>query len=203
MALSTMTPQLVLGCAWLGWVLSWLLAAMWQERAVKRAATSSEIAYRVLTTVGGLLLFGLSGKNTGDEAVLWKPSLAVAWVLTGTAAFGFAFTWWARLHIGLMWSSGVGRKADHHVIDTGPYRLVRHPIYSGLSLAVVATAAMRASVHAWIGAAIAILGFYVKARLEETFLREQLGATYDSYAGRVAMLVPFLTGRSRRGAPRP
>jgi protein-S-isoprenylcysteine O-methyltransferase Ste14 len=195
-------PQLLLGYAWLGWALSWLLAAMWQERAAKRVATSSEIAYRVLTTVGGLLLFGFGGKYTGDRTVLWRLPVAVAWALTAAAVAGFGFTWWALLHLGRMWSSGVSRKADHQVIDTGPYGLVRHPIYSGLSFAAVATAAMRGSGHAWLGAAIAILGFYVKARLEEGFLREQLGPAYDAYAKRVGMLVPFLMVRAPRAEPK-
>jgi protein-S-isoprenylcysteine O-methyltransferase Ste14 len=183
-------------------LLSWLLAAMWQERAVKRAATSSEIAYRLLTTVGGLLLFGFGGKYTGGGTVLWRPPMAAAWVLTGAVVGGLVFTWWARLHLGRLWSSSVGRKADHHIIETGPYRLVRHPIYTGLSLAAVATAAMVGSANAWLGVAIAILGFYVKARLEERFLREQLGSAYDDYARRVGMLVPFLTAGSRRVEPK-
>lgn len=200
--MGAVTPQLVLGYAWLGWVLSWLLAARWQERVAKRVATSSEILYRVLSTVGGLLLFGFGAKYTGDGSVWWRPPAAGAWALTAAAVGGFAFTWWARLHLGRMWSSGVARKADHRVIDTGPYGLVRHPIYSGLSLAALATAAMRGSAHAWLGAAIGILGFYVKARLEEGFLREQLGSAYDDYARRVAMLVPFLTVRSRRAEPK-
>ncbi|HEY6358152.1 MAG TPA: isoprenylcysteine carboxylmethyltransferase family protein [Vicinamibacterales bacterium] len=187
-----MSPQSFVGDAWLCWFASWMLAAWWQDRAVKRATTSSEIAYRVLTMVGAILLFGLGARYLGGDAVLWRPARVGQWMLAAAALTGFAVTWWARLHIGRLWSSGVTRKADHRVVDTGPYGLVRHPIYSGVTLSAVATACMRGTVHAWIGTAILVLGFYVKARLEEGFLREQLGPTYDDYAKRVSMLVPFL-----------
>jgi protein-S-isoprenylcysteine O-methyltransferase Ste14 len=107
------------------------------------------------------------------------------------------FAWWARLHIGRLWSSSVTRKSGHHIVDTGPYRLVRHPIYSGVSLSAIATAAIRGTAQGVLGAGLLILGFYVKARLEERFLRDELGPAYDAYACRVAMLVPFLASRGR------
>lgn len=187
-----MTPQSFVSDAWLCWFTSWILAAWWQDRAVKRVTTSSEIVYRVLTMVGALLLFGVGSHYLGGSAVLWRPARVGQWTLAVVVLAGFGVAWWARLYIGRMWSSRVTRKADHHVVDTGPYGLVRHPIYSGVILSAAATAAMRGTVRAWIGTAILVLGFYVKARLEEGFLREQLGPSYDDYAQRVSMLVPFL-----------
>src|SRR5262249_34671190 len=96
------------------------------------------------------------------------------------------------IHLGRLWSSNVGRKADHRIIDTGPYAIVRHPIYTGLIIASCATASLRGTAGAWIGVALLTIGWYVKARLEERFLREQLGVErYDAYARRVPMLIPF------------
>jgi protein-S-isoprenylcysteine O-methyltransferase Ste14 len=113
--------------------------------------------------------------------------------LVAVAMVGFLFTWWARIVLGRLWSSTVSRKEHHHLVDTGPYALVRHPIYTGLMLAAFATAMLRGTVEACIGATVMMLGWYIKARLEEEFLREQLGAdTYGAYARRVPMLVPFL-----------
>ena len=78
------------------------------------------------------------------------------------------------------------------MIDTGPYAIVRHPIYTGIILAAFATAAIKGTVFALAGAAIMTLGFWIKARLEERFLRQELGAAgYDAYSRRVPMLVPF------------
>jgi protein-S-isoprenylcysteine O-methyltransferase Ste14 len=105
---------------------------------------------------------------------------------------GFGFAWWARLHLGQLWSAFVTRKSDHHIIDTGPYRIVRHPIYTGIILAAMALAVVKGTVLAIAGALLVMLGFWVKARLEEGFLRQQLGAeAYDSYRRRVPMLVPL------------
>jgi protein-S-isoprenylcysteine O-methyltransferase Ste14 len=70
---------------------------------------------------------------------------------------------------------------------------VRHPIYTGVITAILATAGLRGSAGAWLGAAVMIAGFSIKARLEEEFLRKELGAdAYDAYARRVPMLVPWL-----------
>jgi len=84
-------------------------------------------------------------------------------------------------------------EAGHHVVDTGPYRLVRHPIYSGLIFAAFATAIQKGTPFALLGAAMVTLAFCIKARREERFLRAELGEnTYDAYARKTAMLVPFV-----------
>jgi protein-S-isoprenylcysteine O-methyltransferase Ste14 len=91
-----------------------------------------------------------------------------------------------------MWSSSVTRKADHHIVDTGPYRLVRHPIYTGMIFACLATAVAQGTPASFAGVALMIAGIVVKARLEETFLREEFERELcDAYARRVPMLVPF------------
>jgi protein-S-isoprenylcysteine O-methyltransferase Ste14 len=124
--------------------------------------------------------------------------------LVAVAIAGFAFTWWARLHLGRLWSSSVTRKADHHVVETGPYAIVRHPIYTGLLFAIAATVGMRASLATLAAAFLIVSGIYVKARLEEEFLRAELGAdAYDAYARRVPMLIPrIVSGATPRRAAR-
>jgi protein-S-isoprenylcysteine O-methyltransferase Ste14 len=113
--------------------------------------------------------------------------------LAAVTAAGLLFTWWARIHLGRLWSDRVVKKAGHHVVDTGPYRLVRHPIYSGLIFAAFATAIEKGTSLALLGVAIVTVAFYIKARREECFLRAELGGnTYDAYAHKTAMLVPFV-----------
>ncbi len=176
-----------------------MVAALWRDRAAKQPPTRSQITYRVLAIIGVLLLFD----GDGFEAVipplavrLWQWPLLLEWTFVAVSLCGFAFTWWARIHLGRLWSSNVGRKADHRIVDTGPYGIVRHPIYTGIIIASVATAALRATPAAWIGVALLTFGWYVKARLEERFLREQLGRdNYDAYAQRVPMLIPSIGRR--------
>ena len=109
---------------------------------------------------------------------------------------GLAFAWWARLHLGSLWSSSVTKKADHRIVDTGPYRLVRHPIYTGFLLSIAATAGQLGTAYAVAGVLFFVAGFWIKARLEERFLRVELGeGDYDAYRRRVPMLLPL----GRRG----
>lgn len=195
-----MTPQTVTNGLWLVWVIGWWAAAAWSDRTVKGPATRHQIVYRLLAAGGAALLFGLYRHPLGTELVLWRLPDAAAWVTVALVFIGLLFTWWARIHLGRLWSSNVARKADHHVVDTGPYGLVRHPIYTGIILASIATAALRGTLAAWFGVGLMTLGWWIKARMEEGFLREQLGAeAYGNYARRVPMLVPIL---SRARAPR-
>jgi len=112
--------------------------------------------------------------------------------LAAVVLLGISFTWWARIHLGRFWSNAITRKEDHSIVDSGPYRLVRHPIYTGLLLAAAATAAVEGSGYALSGFVVLFVAFWLKARLEERFLRAELGAhAYDAYARRTAMLIPF------------
>jgi len=186
------SPDQVMGFVWLAWVVSWFAAALWSDRAVKRAAVTSEVFYRIFVVAGVVLLFGFSDPGQTLTTPRWRPAPAIAWALVIVGAGGLAFTWWARIHLGRLWSSGVTRKSGHHVVSTGPYAIVRHPIYTGVITATLATAAMRGSTAAWLGAGVMMIGWYIKARVEERFLREELGAaSYDAYARRVRMLVPL------------
>ncbi|HEV8142202.1 MAG TPA: isoprenylcysteine carboxylmethyltransferase family protein [Methylomirabilota bacterium] len=116
------------------------------------------------------------------------------------AILGFAFTWWARIALGRLWSGTVTRKAGHVIVTTGPYALVRHPIYTGILLAVVATALSRGTVLTYVGAVVFGIGLVIKARVEERFLQSELGQdNYRDYARRVPMLVPFFGARRLRG----
>jgi protein-S-isoprenylcysteine O-methyltransferase Ste14 len=187
-----MTPESAVGYAWLAWAVSWGLAAFWSQRAEKRPGLGSEALYRVVVVIGVLMLFGVGARYYPDSPKLWAASGAVGWALAGAAALGFLFCWWARLHLGRLWSGWVTKTADHRIVDTGPYRLVRHPIYTGVLTAAFSTAIMKGTAAALAGAAVMTVGFWIKARLEERFLGQELGAeAYAAYRARVPMLIPF------------
>ena len=178
--------------AWGAWTLSWIAAAFWADRAEKRPGGRAEWLYRIVTLAGAFLLFRPA--FPGDHAFfsLWSLGAAAQWTLFWVALAGLAFAWWARLHLGRLWSSSVTKKADHRIVDSGPYGIVRHPIYTGILLAAVATAAQEGTPRGIAGVLLFALGFWIKARLEEQFLREQLGAAeYDAYRLRIPMLIPF------------
>jgi protein-S-isoprenylcysteine O-methyltransferase Ste14 len=192
-----MTPEWMIIVLWVAWLVSWVVAAFWSNRTEKRASLVAEIAFRILFWASAtLLLAPFSDRPYHAQVQFWHLDGALKWILVALAASGFLFAWWARIHLGRLWSDWLTKKAGHHVVDTGPYRLVRHPIYLGVIFAAFATAIERGTSFALFGAALLTFAFYAKARREERFLRVELGEdAYDAYARETAMLVPF-TGRS-------
>lgn len=191
----TIQPSLVLEIIWIVWLISWVAASFWSNRARARATTLESWRYRAAMIAGGILLVPFTGPLLGEKPI-WEISRAGMYALAALMLAGLSLTWWARICLGPLWSSTITRKEDHKIIDTGPYALVRHPIYSGLMIALVATAAAEGRLTALFGAALIILGVWLKARTEERFLLTELGPEiYGAYCRRVPMLIPFLPRR--------
>jgi protein-S-isoprenylcysteine O-methyltransferase Ste14 len=189
----------VAGSLWLLWVISWVLASRWSARTVKTTRPGQR-AFELLLTLSGAWCLMLGGRPLGGARVYFLSALA-AWLLVGVVACGFAVCWWARLHLGQLWSMNITLKQGHRIIDTGPYGLVRHPIYTGILLAAWATASLDATALGFLGAALMTLGFYLKASREEQLLTGELGASYENYRRQVPMLLPRLPWMRTR-APR-
>ena len=194
-----MRPDEAIYIPWAVWVVTWLAAARWANTTVRQPARGSQLLYRVIEVAGFILLLAYVVRPGGqaDAPVrifpLWMLPDAARWAFVWVAALGFAFCWWARIHLGRLWSGSVTRKEGHRVVDSGPYAIVRHPIYTGIIMAALATMAVRGTASAVAGVALITIGYWIKARLEERFLRTELGAAaYDAYARRTAMLVPFV-----------
>jgi len=188
-----MTPDWMILALWIAWLASWVVAAFWSNRTEKGAGIVAEIAFRTLFWASATLLLAPFSYRYYALVQFWQLNAALKWILVALTATGFSFVWWARIHLGRLWSDWLTKKAGHHVVDTGPYRLVRHPIYLGLIFAAFATAIEKGTSYALLGAAILTFGFYAKARREERFLRAELGEdAYAAYARKTAMLVPFI-----------
>jgi protein-S-isoprenylcysteine O-methyltransferase Ste14 len=189
-------PRAVFAIIWIGWIVSWMAAAFWSNRTEKLALTWDTLLYRVCIVAGFILMTPWTSRRLLAPR-LWHVGYAGAYALAAVTLAGILFTWWARIHIGRLWSGSITRKEDHHVVDTGPYALVRHPIYTGLILALLATAAAQATANAVAGAVLISVGFWLKARAEERFLTAELGAdAYGAYRRRVPMLVPSFRGQN-------
>lgn len=185
-------PSIAFAVIWIGWIVSWMAAAFWSAPTQKRITTWETWLSRAALLAGALLLLHSTRRLLG-ETRLWHVGFDGGYALAGVALLGILFTWWGRIHLGPLWSSAITRKQDHRVVDSGPYALVRHPIYTGLIVAIVATAAAQATVTGCLGALCVVFGLWLKAKVEERFLTQELGAeAYGSYRRRVPMLVPFL-----------
>jgi protein-S-isoprenylcysteine O-methyltransferase Ste14 len=186
-----MRPAFVLYALWIGWLLSWLIAAAWSNRTEKRPAFRTQAPYRIPQLIGVLLLI-MPSERYAAVLRLWRMGASGVWACIALTALGIAFAWWARVHLGKLWSLHVVRKADHRVVDSGPYAIVRHPIYTGMLLALGATGAAKGTVLAIGGVLLIALGVYIKARAEESWLSQELDpGAYADYRRRVPMLLPF------------
>jgi protein-S-isoprenylcysteine O-methyltransferase Ste14 len=192
-------PQNAIYIPWTVWAVTWILAALWANRTIAGAGVARQAPYRFFTISGFMfLLIAFVGRKQPPEDTLflfqrhWEFPVEVQWAMVGVATFGFLFCWWARIHLGVLWSGRITRKEGHRVVDTGPYRLVRHPIYTGILTAALATMLLKGTTTSFIGFVLLVIGYWMKGKLEERFLREELGpADYDAYRARTPMLVPF------------
>jgi protein-S-isoprenylcysteine O-methyltransferase Ste14 len=187
------------GVLWLAWFASWIAASWWASRAAGRPPRRDEVAYRVLTAVGTVMVVAQFTPAL-LPTMAWHLPRWAGWTMLAMACGGLGFTWWARLHLGRLWSARVTRKEAHRIVDTGPYAIVRHPIYTGILAAVYAGLVVSPGPANLLGVLLLNVGFVVKARLEERFLMQELGAAaYEDYRRRVPMLVPFAPARGNPG----
>ena len=190
---TTTWPTQLLAIIWLLWLASWIGASFWQGQTRKHVMTLASTRYRLPILLGGILFTPWTAEVLGEKPLVVWGDTAV-YVLTLVTLTGISFTWWARLHLGRFWSNAITHKEGHRVIDTGPYGMVRHPIYTGLILGMLATGLAVGTVTAMLGAILISLGMWQKARMEEVFLTRELGAdAYGAYCRRVPMIIPFST----------
>jgi len=178
-------PLFAIDVVWLIFIVAWIALGMLSNCAVRALAPKEEAPYRIAAIAAAVLLTVGAGQL---EGVMGIPG----WSLFALTCSGLALAWWARAHLGKLWSGAVTLKEEHRVISTGPYGIVRHPIYTGIGLGLLATALAQDRWQAILAFTLFAISFWLKTRVEEAFLRRQLGAEiYDSYAKRVPMLIPF------------
>ncbi len=177
---------------WLSWVVYWWAASRNVKVAVRRESSSSQLVHMVPLSIAVILL----SSPSVSIALLGKRFLPFAewsfWVGALFTAGGLLLTVWARLHLGRNWSGTVTIKHDHELIRSGPYAFVRHPIYTGLLLAVLGSALACGEWRGVLAFALAAGALWSKLRLEERYMRQQFGDAYQAYARRVKALVPFV-----------
>jgi protein-S-isoprenylcysteine O-methyltransferase Ste14 len=105
---------------------------------------------------------------------------------------GIAFAAWARAYLGGNWSSTVTVKVGHRLVRNGPYRWVRHPIYTGMTLGMLGTAIVRAQLRGAVAVVLMYIGFEIKSKIEERMMSESFGAEYDDYRSSTGGILPKL-----------
>lgn len=187
-----MNALIAIYAIWIGLFILWIVSGAFAKASVRRESPGSRLPHLAIMVVAFLLLFDrpiymgpLSQRFIADTTATQGIGLAM------TIA-GAAFAIWARLSIGSNWSGNVTIKQDHELKRDGPYAIVRHPIYSGLLLAMLGTAIAIGEWRGLAGLALALIGWRMKSLVEERFMREQFGEQYIAYQRDVKALIPFV-----------
>jgi protein-S-isoprenylcysteine O-methyltransferase Ste14 len=182
----------VMQACWVILVFYWVVAAASTKATARRMHVGWRLAYLFSVLVAmDLVMFSHRGPHPLDEVVIPRgESEGIVAMLLCVA--GLVFAVWARVTLGRNWSGSVTLKVDHELVQSGPYALVRHPIYTGILAMVAATSAYNGTLGSIVGFVILTASFWVKLGHEEALMTKQFPREYPSYAARVRRLIPFL-----------
>jgi protein-S-isoprenylcysteine O-methyltransferase Ste14 len=182
----------IIGFLWLAFFAIWTIGAFFTKRAVR----TQSIATRILHTAISALAFVVGFTRAFDFGVFARPFIpklpAVIDAGVLLTAVGIAFAVWARLSLGGNWSGAVTVKENHTLTVRGPYRIVRHPIYAGLLLALGGTDIVFRDVRGLLAIGLVGMMLLMKARIEEKFMLEQFGLEYREYMRHVKAFIPCI-----------
>jgi protein-S-isoprenylcysteine O-methyltransferase Ste14 len=168
----------------------WLLMRFSMKKA-KRRESAAEFAEHVIPGIAGFWLIFERSREWPALQLRLFPDVPATWN-TGLALVvaGVLIAIWARVALGRNWSGAVTLKNNHELVGSGPYRWIRHPIYTGILVAALGSAIMRGHAQQMLGFAILAVMFYFKARREERFLGQEFGAGFTEHFQRTGMFLP-------------
>ena len=178
--------------AWLTVGIIWLAAAFGTKRAARRYSGGARIVQIVLLVLAFTLVFYRRIPLGPLDTRFVAPSAAVSIIGVVLTFTGLLLALWARFFLGRNWSGEITVKKDHQLVRTGPYAMVRHPIYAGFLFALLGTALVFGQVRCFAGLVLAAIGWRLKSLVEEQYMTEQFGAEYAGYKREVKALVPFI-----------
>jgi protein-S-isoprenylcysteine O-methyltransferase Ste14 len=180
---------------WLVLALVWVVSPlrnMRTKRTIQSQSSTWQLHYTAILVVGVYLIFAKGSGIPWLDRQLFPVTVPI--VLAGLLAVlvGVVFSVWARLMLGDNWSNRVTVKENHTLVRSGPYRIVRHPIYSGILLGMLGSALQRGGIRCFVGVLICGLSFWPKTRAEERFMVQRFGEEYLQYRHKVKAIAPFI-----------
>ena len=175
---------------WVIWLVIWIGAAFFVKRTQRKEPLGTVLYERIPVMVGMVMLVRPQWLPVSLTGRLVAEGSGLALGALGLVIAGMLFAYWARVHLGRNWSGEVIVKVGHTLITSGPYRWVRHPIYGGMTLALVGTALAIGAPYGFIALALILFGFLVRVRLEEALMRDTFPGEYDRYSRHTARLIP-------------
>ena len=187
-----MTPHYWIEVPWLVFAAYWVVGALRTRATVRRESFGARYGVMLVEVVGFTLLFN-GDANIGPLSRHFLPRTetgADLGILLTWAGLGLAI--WARYHLGQYWSGRITLKEGHQLIRTGPYARLRHPIYTGLDLAVIGTGLVFDRWRCVAAVCVITIGFVIKAKREEALLAGQFGEAFVEHRKHTGFLLPKL-----------
>ncbi len=175
---------------WTVLCLYWILSALRVKPVKSRESLGQRLSYVLPLALGLTLLFNPRAHYSWLGMRFALDTIAVAVAGIRLTAAGVALAMWARLLLGENWSAAVSIRKNQELIRMGPYRIIRHPIYTGMLLGLLGTAVVVGEVRSLLALVSLGLGFYLKARKEEVFLLREFAAGFEAHAKHTGMFLP-------------
>lgn len=182
----------ICGYLWGAFFVIWVIWALRTKPTQVREDVGSRLSYAVFTLAAYVMMFSHDVPGGWLRFPILPNSLWMRVLGVAITVGGLGFAIWARAYLGANWSSSVTVKVGHELIRTGPYRWVRHPIYSGMILAMFGTAVERRQIRGAIAFMLLYVGFLIKSRIEERAMKETFGAQYEEYSRSTGQILPKL-----------
>ncbi len=186
------TPfTLIVHWSWVILGLIWLAGRFTRKKTVSVPIPALQAANTVLLAAG--FIFALSPRLFGLSMPVVPQTALSGWLGLALNLAGVTIAIWARLALGRNWSGAAATVQEgHELVQSGPYALVRHPIYTGLLLALAGTVLTHATVSGMAGLAMVCFALIVRVRIEDRLMAQQFGAVHDAYSSRTWKLIPFV-----------
>ena len=166
--------------------------ALGTKRTIRTQSSASQLLYTAILAAGVYLIFAQQSGISWLDRQLFPVTVTVAVPGLLAVLTGVAFSVWARFMLGSNWSNRVTVKENHTLVHTGPYRIVRHPIYTGILLGMLGSALQRGRISCFAGVLVCGFSFWLKTRVEERFMVQSFGEHYLQYRQKVKALAPFV-----------
>ena len=182
----------VIATCWGIFFVVWVVAAISTKRTVYHESSTRRLRYLIPILIGWYLLFRGRRFPYPLNVQIIPHANAILIAASILCVGGLGICLWARAVLGRNWSGTITLKENHELIVRGPYRFVRHPIYTGLLAMMIATAIAQGHLAGMIGVVLVCVSFWIKLSDEEAVMLKQFPEQYAAYRHRVKRLIPFI-----------
>ncbi len=181
----------IITAIWVVFLVYWAVSAAGAKKSIK-GGWRRGAGFRLLAVIFIIFILQIPAvKGYVRYNFLTRPSYALQAIGVVLCAAGVAFAIWARRHLGRNWGMPMTMRTEPELVTSGPYKFVRHPIYTGMLLALLGSAMVSGTV--WLAVFVFVLIYFAySARTEERLMSEKFPDKYAEYKKRTRMLIPFI-----------